>query len=449
MGEPLDSLHAGAAVADITPTTPQFLYGYPFVPRISTGVHDPLLASALYLAHPKARVLFVAADVIFVSKQITRRVRQRIEATTGIPAGHIMVTATHTHSGPVTVRCLSNEDDPVVPPPDENYLKHLEDGIVEAAVAAVANARPAELGLAIADGSAVGTNRHDPAGPRDPEVPVLIARDRAGSCIGLMLVCSMHPTVLHEDSTLVSGDFPAMARQYLQRHVVGADCPVVYHTGAAGNQSPRHVIAANTFAEAERLGTALGRAVEEAIAQARACADPVIAAARTEVDLPLRSFPRVPEAMAKAKAARERLDQLRLESAPRATFRTAECDWFGATELLTLARAAAAGRLPEVLATCLPAEIQVIWIGPWRLVAWPGEAFVEFALEVKSRSPGAFVITLANGELQSYLVTQAAVAEGRYEASNALFASPESGQRLVRATLDLIERAGPSSNVPT
>jgi hypothetical protein len=26
---------------------------------------------------------------------------------------------------------------------------------------------------------------------------------------------------LHEDSTLISGDFPAMTRQYLQEHVLG------------------------------------------------------------------------------------------------------------------------------------------------------------------------------------------------------------------------------------
>ena len=90
----------------------------------------------------------------------------------------------------------------------------------------VAAPRPAEVGLAIADGSCVGGNRHDPAGPSDPEVPVLAVRDRDhGTFLAAMVVCSMHPTVLHEDSTLISGDFPAMTRQYLQEHVLGMDCP--------------------------------------------------------------------------------------------------------------------------------------------------------------------------------------------------------------------------------
>ena len=35
-------LHAGAAVADITPAGSQFLFGYPHVNRYSTGVNDPL-----------------------------------------------------------------------------------------------------------------------------------------------------------------------------------------------------------------------------------------------------------------------------------------------------------------------------------------------------------------------------------------------------------------------
>ncbi|MFZ1933222.1 MAG: hypothetical protein WCB27_23815 [Thermoguttaceae bacterium] len=115
-----------------------------------------------------------------------------------------MITATHTHSGPLTVDTLSNESDPAVPRADPQYVEQLEDGIVRAAVRAFRNARPAEIGFAAADGSCLGTNRHDPAGPSDREVPVLVVRERGGGAfVAAMVVCSMHPTVLHEDSTLV------------------------------------------------------------------------------------------------------------------------------------------------------------------------------------------------------------------------------------------------------
>jgi neutral ceramidase len=136
-------------------------------------------------------------------------------------------------------------------------------------------------------------------------------------------------------------------------------------------------------------------------------------------------------------AAREKFARLKREGAPRAEVRTAECDVFGAEETAELARAAVDGRLARAAAECSPAEIQLIEIGPWKFVSWPGEFFVEYALEVKRRAPGTFVITLANGELQAYIVTPEADAKSYYEARNALF-SHENGPRMVEETLALI-----------
>ena len=152
---------------------------------------------------------------------------------------------------------------------------------------------------AAADGSGIGTHRHEVGGPSDPQVPVLAVRDAGnGAFLAVMLVCSMHPTVLHEDSTLVSGDFPAMTRRWLQRHVVGENCPVLHHTGPCGNQSPRHVAAANTFEEATRLGELLGRSVAEAIASIDYTAEITLDCASAMVQLPVRRQPLPGEAQA-------------------------------------------------------------------------------------------------------------------------------------------------------
>jgi hypothetical protein len=156
------------------------------------------------------------------------------------------------------------------------------------------------------------------------------------------------------------------------------------------------------------------------------------------VTLPLRSFPSKADAQAGLDRAAERLHRLRDSKAPRTDIRTAEVDWFGAEETLTLARAVADGRLQQAADAAMPAEIQMISLGPWNLVAWPGEMFVEFALQVKSRVPDTFVISYANGELQGYLVTKEAAAEGGYESQNAIFASPHSGELLIRKTLELL-----------
>jgi neutral ceramidase len=437
------ALIAGAATADITPSDSQFLFGYPHVRRYSTGVHDPLLSSALFLSDGKTPLLLVANDVIYVSRATVRRVRGRIAKKTGIPAANVMITATHTHSGPLTVDTLSNQRDPAVPRTDPRYVKRLEGGIVEAAVQAFHNARPAEIGFGVADGSCVGTNRHDPKGPAIPETPVVVVRDTSNKAfVGAMVVCAMHPTVLHEDSTLVSGDFPAMTRQYLQEHLLGRQCPVVYHTGPCGNQSPRHVTRANTFDEAARLGEMLGQSIASVIGSMTYATDVGLARDQAIVDLPRRGFPPVAEAHKQLSQAVERLEGLRRSNADRREIRTAECDWFGAEETLALAEAAAAKRLNAAVASVVPAEIQLMRIGPWSFVGWPGEVFVEFALMVKDSCPNCHVISLANGELQGYLVTEQAVRERWYEAMNSLFSSPEAGMVLVSRTLHLLRADG-------
>jgi hypothetical protein len=430
---------AGAAVTDITPGESVFLYGYPNVPRWSTGVHDPLLASAVYLASGDEHCLVLSSDVIFVDAALTARVRRRIAHL--VPPAGILVSATHTHSAPVTVDCLACSHDRNVPKVDAHYLARLEDAMVSAAVRACTSAIPAEVGLSLAESTGLGTNRRDPRATNDTEMPVLIVRSaQSHAPLGVMIICNMHPTVLHEDSTLISGDFPGLARQYLQQQLLGADCPVVWHTGPAGNLSPRHVVSANTFDEAQRLGKIAGDAIAGAVAQIDSFQTPPIQCRQAFVHLPLRRFPSPQQATEALMVSQRRLDELRRSGASRQAVRTAECDWFGAQETLTLSRASADGRVNAVAAKCMPAEIQLIRIGKWDFVGWPGEMFVEFGLELKRDFPNAFPIAYANGELQGYLVTAQAAEDGGYEASNALFRSPDSGELLVGATRELIER---------
>jgi hypothetical protein len=380
----------------------------------------------------------VSCDLLYVPKAVAVAARERIAAAIGIQPDHVMVAATHTHSGPVTIATVPSAADPVVPPVDQAYLARVEDGIVATVVSAHGARRPAELGFAVADGTGIGTNRHRPTGPCDLRVPVLLARETGTRrAIALLQLCAMHPTVLHEDSTLISGDFPGLARQVLQQRVLHAQCPVLHLTGAAGNQSPRHVTRANTFAEAARIGRLLADAVGRAVAGAAFDESPRLEGMRTFVDLPLRQFPGVPQATVALAAAAARLGRLRASGAPHNEIRTAECDWFGAEKTLVLSRAAAEGRVAAAARACLPAEIQVLTIGHSSLAGWPGEAFVEYGLRLASARPDTFLATLANGELQGYLITPEAAAAGTYEAGNSLF-DPRSGEILLARTLELL-----------
>lgn len=422
-------LTAGFSETDISPKDSQFLFGYPHVKRYSTGVHDPLLSSAFYVSNSKTDVLLIANDVIFLPREVVCSARAKISKQTGIPAEHILISATHTHSAPITVDHASNADDAAVPKTDPAYLRILEEGIVSAGTGAYKARSKAEIAFVHADSTGVGTNRRDPKnGPSHHDMPVIAVRNPdTRKMIGIMLVCSMHPTVLHEDSTLATSDFPGFARKYLKERYNG--CPVVYHTGPCGNLSPRHVTKENTFKEAERLGTIVGSAVDRALAHAGFSDTIALASATGSITPVKRVFPSVAEADRRAKAADQRFSELKKNGTPQEA-RGAEVDMFGAHETLTLAKAEASGVLEQFRQARIPAEVQGMKIGPFFFAAWPCEVFVEYALELKRDSENAFVISVANGELQGYIVTESAAAEGGYEASNALFA-PETGKRLV------------------
>ena len=432
-------LFAGAAKTNITPIGSQFLYGYPFAERMSEGVHDCLLSSALYLANGAEQLLLISNDLIYVSKSSVSRIRKLVSENTGIPSSKIMIAATHTHSGPVTVASVIDGNDPIVPRPDPEYVKYMEDKTIDAACKAFRNASSAQTGFILADGTGAGTNRYDPSGPADMDIPVLVIRKPDKEFVACLLICNMHPTVLHEDSRLFSGDFPAFTREILQKDYLGCECPVLYFTGAAGNQSPRHVTRANTIEEAHRIGGIIAKAVGSKISDGVEFSSEVpVSSVRKFINLPRRKFPEVIQAREYRDKVLSQLEVLRKSSENLKEIRTAEVNWFGAEESLYLSQLAEKGELEDAYNSCLPAEIQVFKIGPWIFAAWPGEIFVEYVIKLKKSFDDLFLITIANGELQGYIATEEAEKKGLYEASNSIF-HHSAGDLLVEETIKLLK----------
>ena len=67
---------------------------------------------------------------------------------------------------------------------------------------------------------------------------------------------------------------------------------------------------------------------------------------------------------------------------------------------------------------------------------WPGENFVEFAIDVMRAYPNTFIIAYANGETKGYLVTAEAVAEGVAVGGRTTFAFAEILETARSSTLD-------------
>src|SRR5207249_738247 len=93
-------LRGGAAAVKITPPKGAPMAGY-YYNRVADGVHDDLFAKALVLESEGVRAALVACDVESLPRAIVEQARKKIEADTGIGGAAVMISATHSHTGPV------------------------------------------------------------------------------------------------------------------------------------------------------------------------------------------------------------------------------------------------------------------------------------------------------------------------------------------------------------
>ena len=97
----------------------------------------------------------------------------------------------------------------------------------------------------------------------------------------------------------------------------------------------------NTLEEAERLGNALGKAIESAVSRLEFRSNWQLGCGTVSVTLPLRKLPAADDAARTLREKRAAFAALRAADVPRAVARTAECDCFGAEEIESLVTAAA------------------------------------------------------------------------------------------------------------
>src|SRR5262249_10256182 len=91
------SLKAGAAASNITPPLGENIVGG-FSPSPSTNVHDELHARCLVLDDGKTRLALVVCDLLGIHRLVSDEARRIIGERSKIPASHVLISATHTHS---------------------------------------------------------------------------------------------------------------------------------------------------------------------------------------------------------------------------------------------------------------------------------------------------------------------------------------------------------------
>src|SRR5690348_8008737 len=87
-------LRVGAAEVVISPPVGTPMAGY-YATRLTTGVHDDLHAKAIVIASGEERVALVACDLVGIPPEVIEEARGLVQASTGIRAGNVIISATH------------------------------------------------------------------------------------------------------------------------------------------------------------------------------------------------------------------------------------------------------------------------------------------------------------------------------------------------------------------
>jgi hypothetical protein len=245
------------------------------------GELDPVAARALVLEAGSVRLVWVAVDLIAVDLAFTRSVARRLAAA-GEPPGVLIVSASHTHSGPgaflhfglLNAIASDSEDDAV-----RDALVESVAGAVHRAWAARVPARVGVTGV-----QAPGLTRGRLGQAVDPEIVVVKIVGAAGAPLAALWNYAIHGTMLGPRNLKLSADVMGAASRRLEA-ALGA--PVLFVNGAVGDVSPRH----HGVAERETVGGQLAAVIRQAWDGIAAREAGPLIVRRSRVDLGRPSLP--------------------------------------------------------------------------------------------------------------------------------------------------------------
>lgn len=427
IGAEESGLRAGAAAVDVTPQ--QFPINMPgnFFVNPAKSAHDPFHARALVLASGETTVAMVVVDNLGIPREVLDEAKALAAERSGIPVERMLVSSTHTHSGP-PANVKEGAEAEVA------YRPLLVKGIADAIVQAHAGLRPAEVGAAVEPLPEEVFNRRwfvkpgvmnpnpfggvdlvkmnpgtnpdgllTPAGPTDPAVSVLAVDDaQTTEPIALYANYSLHYVGGIPASQVSADYFGEFARLMPSRIGAGEGFVAMLSNGASGDinnipfgvgRAPREpfeqvrLVAMKTADAAWRAKAAIGRG------------DPNVTIDMIEREVTLKRRKPSPEEIERAKKILATTDEAQKAKLPRLADVYAE-------------RTLAMAEGPETIG----AKVQAIRVGDVAICGLPFETFCEIGLEVKGESPfeTTIVVGLANG-YEGYLPTPEQHKLGGYE----------------------------------
>jgi hypothetical protein len=395
------SFKAGLATKVITPAEPLWMAGYGHRNKPAEGKLHDLYIKALALEDADGgRLVLVTSDVLGLPRSVSDAVATEVRRKTGLPRERLMLTSSHTHSGPVLFGANADMYDM---PADERkklapYTEQLQTKLIDLVSAAIADLKPATL--AIGEGKAhFAINRRqftekgviigrNPEGPVDYSVPVLRVNGADGKLRAVVFGYACHNTTL--DGYQWSGDYAGYTQAFVEQKHPGA--VAMFWSGCAGdaNPDPRRKVEL-----CEKHGKELADAVETVLKQDLARIAGKCTAKYELITAPLGELP-----------SKEKLtaDLLNKNYAVRTR----------ATRLLKTLEAK--GKLEDSY-PYYPVQAwrlgdQVLWL------ALGGEVVVDYDLRLKKELKGenAVWVTAYANDVMAYIPSARVLKEGGYEA---------------------------------
>ncbi len=431
-------ISAGAYEIDITPPLGVDLAGY-FNVRKADSILDNLYAKSVVLKDKDTEVAITSCDLCVIPREIVLAIRGLASQWSGIPEENIMISATHTHTGPVTTGLLAGEI-------DSTYIEILVKKIASSIAMAKKNLKEANVKVGkgeeqnlvfnrryvMKDGS-VKTNPGKlnpdiirPAGPVDPDILVILLEDDIKNPIALLINYANHVDTI--GGTGISADYPGILSRTLKRFL--GDIPVLFLTGAEGDINHINVMDSNPqagYEEAKRIGITLAGEVLKILVKL-SLINGRLGIKSSFLNVPVR-----------------KPDQVEIDNAKKLLEETVE---ISPGELTAFDLAKGSLDVERVYAQEVIAlsqldrdfeelELQAISLGEVVFLGVPGEPFAEIGLAIKRESPFTYtgIVSLASG-YSGYIPTEKAFNEGGYEIRLAR------SSKLDRATEKTIIREG-------
>jgi len=225
-----------------------------YAPReLCTGVHDDLFARAIYFEGNEddlsGHILMIVCDIVSVDGTFTTLVKKYISRLIPIPPDNIMISATHTHSGPDywgvfrPGSFLRYVQGFISPKPETKELFILGKKLLKVAQEAYQNRKKAKIGAIqteIPEKDRVMINRNKPFDYESAQYPLTVIKvisnepNEQGNLIGLMLNYAIHGTTLPRENTLITSDYIGYLIRALENHYKESNAQFLYFNGPCG-----------------------------------------------------------------------------------------------------------------------------------------------------------------------------------------------------------------------